>query len=123
MGQFLIFNQIKFDPDGYLADKPRNGSQEDEKALRQAMKSLGFEIHSFENTRTWEILIEINKYSSEQDHRDYNAFGLAFFSHGDERGNLYTFDGRIHINELVKPFVQQIYLLGKPKLFFIQGLN
>jgi len=123
MGQFLIFNQIEFDPRGDLADKTRNGSQKDEKALRQAMMSLGFEIHSFKNLKTGEIMKKINHHSFEQDHRNCNAFGLAFFSHGDERGNLYTFDDRIHINDLVKPFVQQTYLVGKPKLFFIQGIN
>jgi len=121
MGIFLIFNQMEFSPTGKLANKPRNGSDIDERALRKAMKSLGFEVHSYLNLKTKQIRGIIRKYAASQDHQYSNSFGLAFFSHGDKQGNLCTFDGEINLDELVEPFIRQTYLVGKPKLFFIQA--
>ena len=100
----------------------RKGSEKDEISLEKAMTSLGFKVHVFRDETTASIERILDTYSRLRCHENANAFGLAFFSHGDQNGYLSTYDDKIHRDKLVDPFTNQRHLSFKPKLFFIQGL-
>ena len=87
------------------------------------MKCLGFKVHVFRDETTASIERILDRYSRQRFHENANAFGLAFFSHGNQNGYLSTYDDQIHQDKLVDPFTNQRHLSFKPKLFFIQGLT
>ena len=66
----------------------------------------------------------MKQYATAEQNARVNAFGCAFFSHGEENGKLATFDDFINVKDLV----DQVHvknaplLIGKPKLFFFQGI-
>ena len=70
-----------------------------------------------------EIRKYLKQYTSAKSNENVNAFGCAFFSHGEESGELATFDGFINASEIVESVQGQNapYLIGRPKIFFFQG--
>ena len=65
----------------------------------------------------------MKQYTTTEKNKNVNAFGCAFFSHGEENGELATFDDFITVKDLVEHahVKNSPYLVGKPKLFFFQG--
>ena len=87
------------------------------------MEKLGFQVYRYDNRTTDEIRKYLKQYTSAQSNENVNAFGCAFFSHGEDGGELATYDGFINASEIVE-FVQgqnAPYLIGRPKIFFFQG--
>ena len=54
-----------------------------------------------------------------------NAFGCAILTHGRENNQLATHDGSITVNQLIEHVYgnNAPHLVGKPKIFFFQGIN
>ena len=87
------------------------------------MEKLGFVVIRYDNRKTAEIRKFLKQYTSAQSNENVNAFGCAFFSHGEEGGQLATYDGFINASEIAESVQGQNapYLIGKPKIFFFQG--
>ena len=66
----------------------------------------------------------MKQYTTTTQNARVNAFGCAFFSHGEEDGELATFDDFINVKDLVDHVHAKNApdLVGKPKLFFFQGI-
>ena len=92
-----------------------------DKRLTQAMTSIGFTVRVYDNFRTKGVLEKIGKYAMNEEMGKCNAFGLAFLSHGQENGDLATFDGMTNVKTVIGQVKGSTLLAGKPKLFFFQG--
>jgi len=123
MGYFIIFNQDKYVSGHPYHNNPRAGSSVDAEKLEKSMKSLGFTVVRYDNRKTSEIKKYMKQYTTAEQNKTVNAFGCAFFSHGEQDGELATFDDFINVKDLV----EQVHvknapnLVGKPKLFFFQA--
>ena len=124
MGYFLIFNQEKFNRRHPYHSKPRAGSSVDATKLQTTMEKLGFSVYRYDNRTTEEVKKFLKQYTSAASNVNVNAFGCAFFSHGEEGGEMATYDKFINAKEIVENVHGQHAqnLIGKPKLFFFQGL-
>ena len=125
MGYFLIFNQEKYSRCHPLQPTPRPGSSVDATKLQTTMEKLGFVVRRYDNLRTQEIQTWLKKYTSATSNANVNAFGCALFSHGCEGGTMATYDGNINVKDVVESVHGQHAqdLIGKPKIFFFQGLS
>ena len=87
------------------------------------MEKLGFSVYRYDNRKTDEIRKYLKQYTTAKSNENVNAFGCAFFSHGEEGGELATFDGFINAKEVVESVKGQDApnLLSRPKIFFFQG--
>ena len=85
------------------------------------MSKLGFTVYRYDNRTTSEILSSLKQYVCSSSNQDANAFGCAFFSHGEDNGELATFDDFINVKDLVEQTHHGKDLVGKPRLFFFQG--
>ena len=123
MGYFLIFNQEKFNRRHPYHSKPRAGSSVDATKLQTTMEKLGFSVYRYDNRTTQEVKKYLKQYTSATSNTNVNAFGCAFFSHGEEGGAMATYDGFINAKDVVESVhgQQAQHLIGKPKLFFFQG--
>lgn len=121
MGYFLIFNQEKFKTSHPFYKRPRAGSSVDAEKLEESMKKLGFTVYRYDNRTTSEIMSYLKQYVCSPSNKDVNAFGCAFFSHGEENGEMATFDDFISVKELIEQTHHGRDLIGKPRLFFFQA--
>lgn len=85
------------------------------------MSKLGFTVYRYDNRTTSEILSTLKQYVCSSSNQDANAFGCAFFSHGEDNGELATFDDFINVKDLVEQTHHGKDLVGKPRLFFFQA--
>ncbi|MGH0130911.1 UNVERIFIED_CONTAM: hypothetical protein FKN15_059632 [Acipenser sinensis] len=101
----------------------RRGTDADASALNTVFQWLGFDTVCLKDLTKKKILDEIEKYQNITDHKDRDCFVCCILSHG-EKGKIYGTDGRaVLINEITKPFsgINCRFLIGKPKVFFIQA--
>ena len=87
------------------------------------MEKLGFSVYCYDNRKTDEIRKYLKQYTTAKSNENVNAFGCAFFSHGEEGGELATYDGFINAREIVDSVKGQDApnLISRPKIFFFQG--
>ena len=98
----------------------RKGTDEDARTLTNAFKTLGLDVHQYDNL-TAHHMVEAMKYFASLDHSKHDCFFSAILTHGDD-GVLYGVDGRITVEKLTAPFKgdRALTLAGKPKLFIFQ---
>lgn len=115
-GYALIINHETFDDPG---NKPRDGTLEDEKVLKETLKRLHFDVIVFRDYKKDEIESEMKKYAA-LDHSENDCILVIIMSHGD-LGIIWAKDKQYTLDSIWTPFVQCSTLEGKPKLFFIQA--
>ncbi|XP_077460476.1 caspase-6-like [Stigmatopora argus] len=118
-GQALIFNQERFFWQLGMYDRP--GTNMDRHNLEFRLKDLNFDVTACNNLKNEEVLEMIQK-AAEGDHSDADCFLLIFLSHGED-DHVYTFDGKISIQQITSLFKgdQCKSLVGKPKIFIWQA--
>ncbi|KAG7485245.1 caspase-6 [Solea senegalensis] len=118
-GLALIFNQERFFWRLQLND--RHGTNADRYNLERRLLNLGFEVKAYDNYKVEEVL-EIIKNAAGDNHSDSDCFLLAFLSHG-ENDHVYTYDGKISIQDITAMFKGDKCrsLVGKPKIFILQA--
>jgi len=119
-GYFLIFNHQKFGETSRYKDRPRRGSEADVKRLKKLFGELEFEIevcNDFTREQTLEKLRSYHKMKM----KNCEMFAMAILTHGEDHGRLFTYDDEMHLNDYIKPIKMNEYLVGKPKLFFVQA--
>ena len=97
---------------------------------------LEFIVHTYHDYTKKEIQNKLDEYQN-LNMDDCEMFGLAIMTHGDAQGwprcffqFLYDFelgivsakDKMLHISSFINPIKSNPTLVGKPKLFFIQGI-
>ncbi|KAG8454058.1 hypothetical protein GDO86_000625 [Hymenochirus boettgeri] len=119
-GLALIFNHEDFF--WHLRLNSRQGTNADSKNLFRTLKELGFDVQSYYNLKTVEVLDKIHE-ASTQDHSDADCFLCVFLSHGEDN-HVYSYDSKIDIQTLTDPFKGDKCksLIGKPKIFIIQAI-
>ncbi|XP_022621136.1 caspase-6 isoform X1 [Seriola dumerili] len=118
-GLALIFNQERFFWRLGLSD--RHGTNADRYNLERRLKELDFEVKAYDNYKEEEVLQKISE-AAEDDHSDADCFLLVFLSHG-ENDHVYTYDGKISIQDITSMFKGDKCrsLVGKPKIFVLQA--
>ncbi|XP_040891401.1 caspase-6-like [Toxotes jaculatrix] len=118
-GLALIFNQEHFFWKLGLSD--RHGTNADCYNLQKRLSELGFEVKSYNNYKENEVLQIINE-AAGANHSDADCFLLVFLSHG-ENDHVYTYDGKISIQDITSMFKGDKCrsLVGKPKIFILQA--
>ncbi|XP_034544089.1 caspase-6-like [Notolabrus celidotus] len=118
-GLALIFNQERF----YwrLGLNDRHGTNADRYNLEKRLIDLNFDVRCYENYKQVEVLDKINE-AAEANHSDTDCFLLIFLSHG-ENDHVYTYDGKISIQDITALFKGDKCpsLVGKPKIFILQA--
>ncbi|GAA6214838.1 caspase-6 [Lates japonicus] len=118
-GLAIIFNQERFF--WRLGLNDRHGTNADRYNLERRLKELGFDVKSYDNYKEEEVLHIINE-AAGANHSDADCFVLVFLSHG-ENDHVYTYDGKISIQEITAMFKGNKCrsLVGKPKIFILQA--
>jgi len=116
-GLFIIINNKTFDP--LTGMGVRTGTDVDAANLATTFKWLGFDVQLFHDQRAAQMLDVMIK-AGQRDHSDYDCFGVAVLSHG-EQGILFGTDTTIDIDRLIAPIKMCNTLAGKPKLYFFQA--
>ncbi|XP_019956800.2 caspase-6 [Paralichthys olivaceus] len=118
-GLALIFNQERFF--WRLGLNDRHGTNADRYNLERRLIALGFEVKSYDNYKQEEVLEIINS-ASGANHSEADCFLLIFLSHG-ENDHVYTYDGKIAIQDITAMFKGDKCksLVGKPKIFILQA--
>ena len=129
-GICLIINNVNFRESRKDMKKgygDRDGSEVDEKNLKEVFKWLGFDVKIYRNKKAlemWDILSEWSK----SNHSQYDSFVTCILSHGKQ--NIYTnkdeicgVDGKsFPVDDMIQAFNGEncSSLIDKPKLFFLQ---
>ncbi|MEQ2283602.1 Caspase-6 [Ameca splendens] len=118
-GLALIFNQERFF--WRLGLSNRNGTNADRYNLERRLLDLNFEVRSYDDNKQVDVLEKIHE-AAEEDHSEADCFLLAFLSHG-ENDHVYTYDGKISIQDITSMFKGDRCqtLVGKPKIFVVQA--
>ncbi|CAL8345270.1 unnamed protein product [Boreogadus saida] len=118
-GYCLIVNNFDF-TSRYLSN--RTGTHMDAESLRRVFSWLGFQVEVVQDATRDQMLSSMEKLAR-RDHRGMDCVACVVLSHGRE-GGVYGVDGKSVQLEKLKGYVngeQCGYLIGKPKLFFIQA--
>ncbi|KAJ4944334.1 hypothetical protein JOQ06_012878 [Pogonophryne albipinna] len=118
-GLALIFNQERFF--WRLGLNDRHGTNADRYNLERRLNDLNFEVRAYDNYKQVEVYDKISE-AAEENHSDVDCFLLVFLSHG-ENDHVYTFDGKISIQDITAMFKGDKCksLVGKPKVFILQA--
>jgi len=119
VGLFVIFWHDVFGPENFFIGtqaplKKRNGSGRDVVLLKEAMENRGFTVRIYKDRVKREvesILAELGRFSF----ADFDMFGMAITSHGDEKGVIYVHDSYLLLNDFVNALKVNKTLLRKPK--------
>ena len=98
------------------------GTEKDITSLRKLFEWLHFEVATFENLKSAEMLNLLRSYSR-MDHTPYDCFVCCISSHGCPKG-IYGTDGKqLDVDRLTDLFRGESCqsLINKPKLFFIDA--
>lgn len=119
-GHCVIFNQEHFDPS--LSIRTRSNSSRDVDMTMALFKDLGFIVRVHIDLRVEGIKDILEDLAFDTNHHDCDALVIVFMSSGDQ-GILFARDGEFNTKMLFEYFdgEQCEALVGKPKLFFIQG--
>ncbi|XP_056631159.1 caspase-1-like isoform X2 [Diorhabda carinulata] len=117
-GLAYIFNHEFFEV-GSL--KPRGGTNEDCRNLKECLIALGFDVHVFKDLNYSDIELHIKK-AARMDHSDNDCLIISILSHG-ESGIIYAKDTPYKPDHLWVQFTADRCpsLAGKPKIFFLQA--
>jgi caspase 7 len=116
-GKFIIINNKTFQSQTKMPE--RSGTDKDAAALYSIFLKFGFDVTLLKDQTTEQMTI-IMRDAGRENHSDYDCFGVAVLSHGDE-GVIFGVDGIISIDRFVNPIKQCKSLVGKPKIFFFQA--
>lgn len=117
-GLAYIFNHEFFEV-GNL--KPRGGTNEDCRNLKECLIALGFDVHVFKDLHYSDIDFHIRK-AARADHSEHDCLLISILSHG-EAGIIYAKDTPYKPDHLWVQFTADKCpsLAGKPKIFFLQA--
>ena len=116
-GVCVIINNMNFE--GYAECQ---GTECDEKALKQLFMDLFFTVHVFKDLGLYQMF-RVTALFSNTDHSNYDAFIFIVMSHGGNGDTIYGVRGRAaRVEDLMSEFqaANCPSLRNKPKLFFIQ---
>uniref|UniRef100_A0A672G262 Caspase-8 n=1 Tax=Salarias fasciatus TaxID=181472 RepID=A0A672G262_SALFA len=101
---------------------PRKGTHEDERALKELFRRLGFTVKVYNDLTGEQIRQEIENISRRNFLND-DALVVCVLSHGELGCVFGTDEKKVFLRELTFPFTSDraATLAGKPKLFFIQA--
>ncbi|KAL3321153.1 Caspase-3 [Cichlidogyrus casuarinus] len=118
-GICLIFNHHEFDKK--TGQSRRDGTNKDAECMQKLFAGLKYDVKVFTDATTSQYLDAINQVRS-MDHSSYDSFVCIILSHGDN-GHIYTYDQNLPLDWIVSQFRGDVcpFLVGKPKLFFIQA--
>ncbi|XP_062902344.1 caspase-6-like isoform X2 [Mobula hypostoma] len=118
-GTALIFNHEHFY--WYLGLPSRGGTNADKMNLERRLRDLGFDVSTYDNLKSIDIMEIIHKEAT-SDHSDADCFLCIFLSHG-ENNHVFAYDGKINLQDITARFRGDkcSSLVGKPKIFIIQG--
>lgn len=104
------------------AEFNRQGTEVDEKQLRQTFEWLNFKVVPIHNCTGQKMRSEL-KAISKMEHKNYDAFVCCILSHGYEDGVYGTDWNLLPLSEIRKMFTGEKCkgLLEKPKIFFFQA--
>ena len=104
------------------AEFNRQGTEVDEKQLRQTFEWLNFKVVPIHNCTGQKMRSEL-KAISKMDHKKYDAFICCILSHGYEDGIYGTDWDLLPLSDIRKMFTGERCkgLLEKPKIFFFQA--
>ena len=94
------------------------GTIVDNQNLQEFCEKAGFEIHNEKNLKADAIRKRLTDF---RDKEFADAFICFISSHGNEKGILGTDDVSVSMEEIVKPIMDNLSLVGKPKLFFFDS--
>ena len=117
-GLCLIMNNRNF----HDAKANRNGSEIDERSLKELFENLFFTVH-VEKDLNWDDMRRVATEFADKDHSEFDAFVFIIMSHGGDKDVIQGVDGRyIQIEHLMCEFKADNCrtLRNKPKLFIIQ---
>lgn len=118
-GMCVIINNASFHDES----ENRDGSEHDEKSLKDLFEELGFAV-KIEKDLTREQIHKVCKDAADADHSNFDAFVFIVMSHGDECNVVYSVDHRpVRIEDIMMEFkpINCATLCNKPKLFFVQS--
>jgi len=119
LGMCVIINNAIFHDE----TENRDGSEHDEKSLKDLFEELGFAV-KIEKDLTREQIHKVCKDAADADHSNFDAFVIIIMSHGDECNVVYGVDHRpVRIEDILMEFkpINCATLCTKPKLFFVQS--
>lgn len=133
-GVAIIINNTSFEE--YTYQPYRSGAAKDSDNLEETFALLGFQVKSFCNLTTTEMLSVLQK-EARDNHTQRDCFVCAISSHGNEdlvkksrwsskteiADVIYGTDGILHLRLITEMFKENNCptLANKPKLFFIQA--
>ncbi|XP_026332779.1 caspase-3-like [Hyposmocoma kahamanoa] len=103
----IIFNQYNII--GY--DKPRVGTKEDGKRIRETFKRFNFEVKEYPDLTKKEIFETLDKFSK-MDFTDYGCVAIVVMTHGGDQGLLKAKDDSYSEQDILEYFKHK----DKPKL-------
>lgn len=123
-GIALIFNHESFSEtheEVRLLGK-REGTHVDCNSLRERLTALDFHVQIHDNLPTQE-LFQVVRQAANADHSDCDCILVAFLTHGDRLGVLYSYDSPYLFTEVWSEFAADKChtLAWKPKIFIIQA--
>ncbi|XP_040853847.1 CASP8 and FADD-like apoptosis regulator isoform X3 [Ochotona curzoniae] len=93
--------------------------------LQKTFTSLGFKVQPFKCLRMCDIIRELDKAAREPKHQDYDSFVCILVSRGSTQSvfGVDKFESGFPLHNIRKMFMGDScpYLVGKPKLFFLQN--
>ncbi|XP_040852300.1 CASP8 and FADD-like apoptosis regulator isoform X2 [Ochotona curzoniae] len=93
--------------------------------LQNTFTSLGFKVQPFKYLRMCDIISELDKAAREPKHQDYDSFVCILVSRGSAQSvfGVDKFESGFPLHNIRKMFMGDScpYLVGKPKLFFLQN--
>lgn len=119
LGMCVIINNASFHDE----TENRDGSEHDEKSLKDLFEELGFVV-KIEKDLTRQEIFKVCKDAANADHSNFDAFVCFIMSHGDECNVVYSVDHRpVRIEDITMEFkpINCATLCNKPKLFFVQS--
>lgn len=119
LGKCVIINNANFQGETHT----RNGTEHDEKSLRDLFEELGFAV-KIEKDLTWEEIHKVSRDATAEDHSKFDVFAFIILSHGGKGDVVFGVDDRpVRIEDIMREFkaINCVTLRGKPKLFFIQS--
>lgn len=119
-GFCILINNVSFENG---AQQERKGSNVDARRLDEIFQELSFEVHYKIDLTSEEIKELLKKVSEKEDLKNHDAIVVIILSHGT-KGCVYGTDNiGVRLDEIYSYFNNENcrYLIGKPKMFFIQA--
>ena len=116
-GFCIIINIVNYEIDN--DDLRRDGSEESVNLISGIFKYYEFDVRIFTDLNDDKVLNTIEKFISDDECKDHDAFILYIFSHGVEDSILCSNNKLIHFSQIIELFKNQNCENLKDKLKFI----